>query len=456
MKAREKPNILLIMDDQHRFDYLGCMGADFISTPNLDRLASRGIRFTNCFANSPVCVPSRISMASGLLPTRLGALDNNAYLPPHVITYYQRLRDHGYRVGCVGKLDLAKPDAYNGRYGDRPCAYQWGFTHPEECEGKMHAGRSTTPLGPYTHYLQERGLLRQFHEDYVGRAQKGFALSCHDSVLPADAVEDAYIGKKAAEWIDWVPEDFPWFYFVSFVGPHDPYDPPAEYADKYRNAAMPPAVTDSMEGKPGWIRRRKVTDDTQLITETRRQYCAATQLIDDQVGMILDALERRQMTDNTYVIFASDHGEMLGDHGLFQKSVPYEPSIRVPLFVTGPGIQGEQASDALVELIDLNPTLCEMAGLPPQQHIDGRSIFSLVSGQAGEHRKDVVCSEYNFRCLRTERYKLIENFNDVLELYDLQEDPHELFNIAEKEPETVHELRQRMKKRLLGNVTYRG
>jgi arylsulfatase A-like enzyme len=170
MTPTERPNILVILADQHRFDCLRCAGAGFLRTPNLNRLAQSGVRFTQSTTHCPVCAPARISLASGLQPSRLGSLDNARYLPQSAPTHYQRFRDHGYRVGCVGKLDLAKPSSYNGRYGDRPCVYSWGFAHPEECEGKMHAGNSPTPIGPYTHDLQERGLLQQFHEDYRARA----------------------------------------------------------------------------------------------------------------------------------------------------------------------------------------------------------------------------------------------------------------------------------------------
>ncbi|MCC2686464.1 MAG: hypothetical protein K0R75_3363 [Paenibacillaceae bacterium] len=456
MSRNQKPNILFLMDDQHRFDYLGCMGAGFVRTPNIDSLAERGTLFTHCFTNSPLCVPSRVSLASGLLPSRLGALDNGVYLPPNITTFYQRLRDNGYRVGCVGKLDLGKPDPYNGRYGDRPCAYQWGFTHPEECEGKMHAGQSATPIGPYSHYLQERGLLGDFHEDYKKRAKNGHSLCYWDSVLPTEAFADSYIGRRAAEWIDKAPDDYPWFYFVSFVGPHDPYDPPTEYADKYRNAEMPAPIHDSLEDKPGWIQRKKVTDDPAKIAEARRQYCAATELIDDQIGQILQALERRGIADNTYIIFASDHGEMLGDHGLFQKSVPYEAAIHVPLIVAGPGIAANQVSDEMVELIDLNPTVCEMAGLPRQQNIDGRSFLGLLTGETDGHRRDIFTMEFNFRCVRTAKYKLVEHYNDIRELFDLESDPDELHNIADREPGVVQELSKRMRQRILENATYRG
>jgi len=380
---------------------------------------------------------------------RLGALDNSSYLPRSAPTYYQRLRDQGCRVGCVGKLDLAKPSRYNGRYGDRPCVFGWGFTHPEECEGKMHAGGSPTPIGPYTYYLEERGLLQTFHEDYQARAAKGWTVGAsHDSVLPTDAFEDAYIGRRAAEWIESIPDDFPWHYFVSFVGPHDPFDPPTEYADRYRNADVPPPMRDSMEGKPAWQQRRIVKGDAEEIAVTRRQYCAAIELIDDQVGLILDALGRRGMTDNTYIVYSSDHGEMLGDHGLYTKSVAYEAALRVPLIVAGPGIEGGRTSDALIELIDVNPTICELAGLRPQENIDALSFAPLLRGGA-THRSGTVSAIRNFMCIRTDRYKLIKNYNDVTELYDLAEDPDELNNIASERRDVVRELSGRMKGRFL-------
>ena len=405
-----RPNILFIMDDQHRFDYLGVAGAVFVRTPNIDALATSGVRFTQCTTNAPVCAPSRIGLASGLHPCRLGGLDNASFLPPDTTSYYQRLRDGGYRVGCVGKLDLAKAWTYNGRYGDRPCAYQWGFTHPEECEGKMHAGSSATPIGPYTHVLAERGLLQTFHGDYRQRKGGWVKDGSPDSALPADAFEDSYIGHRAAAWIDDIADDFPWHLFVSFVGPHDPFDPPTEYADRYRDADMPDAV-------------------------------------DDQVGQILTALARRGMTENTHIIFASDHGEMLGDHGLYTKSVAYEASLRVPLVIAGPGIEGGRVSDSLVELIDLNPTICQLAGLPPQGGIDGLSLVPVIDGRSETHRTETVSALRNFRCLRSERYKLIQNYNSVTELYNLEEDPEELRNLAGYEPDIVRGLGQRLRQR---------
>ena len=449
-RKTDRPNILFIMSDQHRHDYLQAVGGapTALNTPNLRRLAAQGTRFENCTTNAPVCAPSRIALASGLQPARLGAVDNGSFLPATVPTYYQQLRDHGYRVGCIGKLDLAKPDGYNGRYGDRPRTYRWGFTHPEECEGKMHAGSSPTPIGPYTHYLEEKGMLKAFHEDYRKRSRGGWIKNgSYDSVLSTEDFADTYIGKRATEFIETIPDDFPWHLFVSFVGPHDPFDPPTEYGDKYRNAEMPPAIVDNMDGKPEWVKRRTVDISPEEITVTRQQYCAATELIDDQIGKMLDALERRGMLNNTYIIYSSDHGEMLGDHGLYTKSVAYEASLRVPLIIAGPGIMRPRISDALIELIDLNPTICKLAGVPALPNIDARSFAPVLWRGIAKHRTETVSALRNFRCIRTETHKLIENYNDITELYDLENDPAELYNIAEAEPEIVRTLKGRLGRR---------
>jgi len=249
------------------------------------------------------------------------------------------------------------------------------------------------------------------------------------------------------EWIEKVPDDFPWHFFVSFVGPHDPFDPPSAYGDRYRNAEVPNAIRDSMARKPAWVRNRIRAMEAEEVAVTRRQYCGAIELIDDQVGSILDALERRGLHEHTVILFSSDHGEMLGDHGLYTKSVAYEPSLRVPLLVAGLGIEGGRASDALVELIDIHPTICELAGVPPQAHIDARSIAPILRGEAAQHRTETVGAIRNFRCIRTNEHKLIQNYNDRVELYDLENDPDEVHNVADDQPDLVRTLGQRLAQR---------
>ncbi len=443
--SNDRPNLLFICADQYRDDFLGCAGADFVRTPNLDSIAERGVHFTQCSTNSPICAPARISLATGNIPSRYGADTNEAFLPASAPTYYQRLRNHGYAVGCVGKLDLGKPDKYNGVRGDRPRAFSWGFTHPVECEGKGHAGGRDTPFGPYTKWLEEQGLLQTFYNFNQERKQlrdsrDWLDLMTRDSPLPTEAFEDCFIGRRSVEWLDMIGDEFPWHLFVSFVGPHDPFDPPVEYAERYRDAEMPPPIHDDFEGKPGWIKRRAKSYPDERVAVARRQYCAAIEAIDDSVGRILEQLERSGQLDNTYIVFSADHGEQLGDHGQWAKHTPYESSMRVPLLVSGPGISGGRTSDALVELMDVNPTLCEFAGIEPQENIDARSFRGVVTGQADAHRDCAFAIEKNYRAVRTKTHKLIDNLNDRSELYDLESDPQELHNIYDEEPELVKKL----------------
>jgi len=427
-----KPNVLFIMADQLRADYLGCYGATWVDTPNIDAIAAKGTLFKHCYTNSPVCAPARIALATGMRPHRVGALDNLAFLPAGRQTYYQRVRDREYYVGCSGKLDLAKPDGYNGLKGDRPCTFGFGFTHPIEVEGKMHAGSRPEPFGPYSSYLQSKGLLESFHEDYRARADAGFFFSAHDSVLQTEDWHDVYIGRRAVEWLAERPKDYPYHLFVSFAGPHDPFDPPSEYAEMYRDREMPPRVIDPGDGKPQRARKRisRVNKhEEHEFVHLRRQYCAAVKAIDDAVGRILHAAEARGDGRDTYVFFSSDHGEMLCDHGLTIKHWAYEPSWRVPLIISGPGLPEGEVSEALVELIDVGETIADLAGSPRPPNIDAHSLLPLLRGETREHRDHVMTMERPHRAIRTKKWKLCETYNDATELYDMQSDPLELNNV---------------------------
>ncbi len=428
----KRPNILFIMDDQHRFDYLGYAGADFVRTPNIDRLAKRGMVFNHCYSNAPMCSPARIGLATGLRPNRVGCIEDGI-LPYSTKTFYQRFRNYDYRVGCIGKLDLAKHEEYNGQNGDRPCNYAYGFTHPEECEGKLHAATGTIerPLGPYGNYLKSKNLYEKFKNDYIYRKGNGGILGAsHSSVLDTIDYEDTYIGRKAAEWIERVPQDFPWYLLVSFVGPHDPFDPPEEYSAIYKNAEVPKQVYSEEASKPGYINNRRIIGPEDDISDIRRQYCAGITLIDDQIGTILDKLKETGQEDNTYIVFTSDHGEMLGDHGLFLKSVAYEPSIHIPLIIAGPGTSENTVSDAFIEQLDINQTLCELVGIPQLENVDSRSFRNTLENQSERHRDFIVSTIDRFQCIRNEKYKFIMNFNDIWELYDLENDPNEINNIV--------------------------
>lgn len=436
----DRPNILFLLDDQHRADWLGCAGASFLETPNLDRLAERGVRFTNVTTTCPVCAPSRVGLASGIYPFRLGATDNDGVLPPHVPTYYQHFRDHGYRVGGVGKFDLLKGQGFNGLQGRRPQTYQWGFTDPLEVEGKMHAGRSPTPQGPYGAWLAEQGLYDKFHQDYVHRQKDGWMKNgSGDSVLPEAAWADRYIGKQAEDTLTSLHESgHPWFLFVSFVGPHNPFDPPVAWAEKYREVDIPDPIDPAGEHNPP--HRRPLEDfSIEEHREARRQYAAAIAGLDDVIGQLLTKLEATGAAKNTVIAFSSDHGEMAGDHGRYTKGVPYEASTQVPMLVAGPGIE-PGVSEAVLEMQDIHPTLVELAGLPELERVDARSFVPSLRNPTTAHRDFAFSQHRGFRMARTPEWKLVLNDNAPEELYHLNEDRDEVNNVASANPERCAEL----------------
>lgn len=461
----KRPNILLIMTDQHRADWLGCAGNAGVDTPHIDSLASRGVRFARASCNSPVCAPSRAAVASGLYPHRTGVLHNKHNYPLDCPTYYQALRRAGYRVGVVGKTDLHKADHYYGATGDLPLLYHFGFTHPHETEGKGNAGKAGDGpsdsgteeaagfriAGPYQHYLRERGLLRPFLQERT-RSDERRTWHAESTGIPPEHVHDSYIGGKACEFIERVPADAPWHLFVSFVGPHNPWDAPAAYADLFAERSYPDSAESDGEGKPAWVRKRMAKQSRGLTSEqllrTKRHYAGAIRLIDEWVGQLLERLDRRGFTDNTIVVFCSDHGEMMGDHGLFLKTVMYEGALRVPLIVADPRRpRAGHVSDALVELVDLHPTILDWAQAGGDQAaLDGRSLAPLLDGDSDEHKDYQISELLNCRMIADRRYKYIESYNDEPELYDLRHDPGERRNLCGERPDVAARYLQLLKR----------
>jgi len=449
-----RPNVLFIMSDQHRYDWMGCAGLSQVSTPAIDGLAAEGVRFTQATCCSPLCAPSRAALATGLRPARCHVLDNSYSLPLEHWTVYQHFRRYGYRTALFGKLDLHKPQFYNGVYGDLPVLYHLGFTDPLEAEGKQHAGqiimverpdgtRERLLLGPYQRYLESKGLLDRFCADYEFRKTQ-HSHYAEPSVLPAEDFEDAYIGRQACAFLREVNDDSPWFAFVSFVGPHLPFDAPREYLERYLDVDMPAPAMDTGTPRSSFVERKQEaigrgTDETTAL-KMRKNYSGAVTLIDDAIGEMLRVLDERGMREDTIIVYTSDHGEMLGDLGLVGKSVQYESALRVPLILSGYGVERSGTFDALVELFDVTPTLLDMVGLPVPAGLDARSFLPVLRGAVCDHR-DVQIAQLPFTMsVRDARYKAIINPNDRPELYDLIDDPDEMRNIHNAHSEVYRRL----------------
>jgi len=468
----KRKNILLVMADQFRADWMSCAGTDYVETPNIDRIAKRGVIFSKASCNSPLCAPSRASLASGLYPERVGVMDNDANYPLEAPTYYQLLRKNGYRVGVVGKTDLHKPIHQYGLNGNTPLMYHLGFTDPIDTEGKMNAAfifegadyesisaekeREAvffTPVGPYQKYLLERNKFQVFKMDYITRMTEKPIWYSGKSVLSKEDYHDWFIAKKSCDFIKNMDENSPWHLFVSFVGPHDPWDAPEKYLEKFKDKEYPDSIEDSSnEDKPEWIKRR-INKHSKGIGEkdiqgVKQNYSGMISLIDDGIGKILDCLEEQNQLDNTIIIFTADHGEMMGDHGLFQKSVMYESALRVPFIVADPSSERQGIIDdvSMIELIDIAPTIMEMSSIDYiEKQFDGKSFVSLLSGEKRMHKRYQVSQLHNTHMIFDGRYKFIENKNDRNELYDLKEDKIEKNNLIDSHASIARELFQKLK-----------
>ncbi|TBL76587.1 sulfatase [Paenibacillus thalictri] len=421
-----KRNLLFITTDQQRQDSLPCYGMSFMKTPNLDRLASEGMVFDRCYVPAPLCVPCRASIMSGYYPSAVGTMGNETWLDPDVPTWAGLISEGGYRTAGIGKMHFAPWDILNG------------FDERITCEDKRH---SYIP-DDHARFLERHGLEKPHPADYPryyetnGAPLYPYAKSFHP---------DAYIADQAAEWLD-RNGDAPFAVWVSFVGPHDPYDPPAELADMYKDAPIPEPipVPDRLEDKAAIKLQRAAKlamtnsmfriDVSQTTPEQfrtwRAHYYANISLIDEGIGKILDALERKGILEQTTIVFTSDHGDALGDHGMVWKGFFYDSMVKVPLIVRGPGVPAGSRCETLVSTLDLIPYFYETCEVKAPSDLQGRSIGPLLEG-SGAPRPAYVFSEVDQQYMVMDgRYKYSLYASGGKELYDLQEDPRELTNLA--------------------------
>ncbi len=458
----KKPNIIYIFSDQHRGDTLGCVGHPAVITPNLDKLASEGVTFTRCYTNSPLCMPARASMMTGQYVCEHGIWTNNNEADPLVCpSHVRNIRDAGYHTAVIGKTHLYRHGGRTSTWEDTREKIQvikdWGFVDIHELTGPLATGRHDSP---YTDYLKEKGLLKKHREyiaDYAINWARGTAKPWTEPPcpLPTEAHLDSYTGRTAVEWIENYGGDKPFYLQILFPGPHDPFDSPQEYRDMYKPEEMPIGIMDWPE-KPvaRYVRMVLHWSGLKGMTPAQKQtlrtfYYAKITLIDDYIGRIMEVLEKKGLLDNTWIIYNSDHGEMLGDHMMSHKIVFYDGALRVPLIIRPPGgIKGWQCQ-GLTDHLDIAVSLIDIAQADPLSGSDGKSLIPQIlngpNNPEAQIGKEVIFSEvYGFSMVCNERYKMAidPRTQKPVELYDLEDNPNELLNLV-RDP-TLETVRQEL------------
>ena len=422
--ANMRPNLLILMADQLTARVLPTYGGKVAKTPHIDALAGDGVVFDSFYCNSPLCAPSRFSFLSGQLPSKIGAYDNAAEFPAVVPTFAHYLRAAGYQTSLAGKMHFCGPDQLHG-FEERlttdiyPADFGWtpDWTRFEERPGWYHTMDSVTQAGPCTRTNQV-----DFDDEVVFAArQKIFDLARNRDRRPFCLV-------------------------ASLTHPHDPYVIPEPYWNRYHPEEIDlPRVGDLGGQDPHSDRLRHViglglSRPTEAqVRAARRAYYGAVSYVDDQVGTLVNALREARFADNTVILLLADHGDMLGERGLWYKMNFFEPACTVPLIVHAPGRFTPHRVAESAALLDVLPTLAELAngGSAPDYAapIGGRSLLGACQGRGGGPGE--VIGEYLAEgaiapliMIRRGRHKFVHSPVDPDQLYDLALDPDELTNLA--------------------------
>ena len=463
--ATQPPNILWICTDQQRHDTIGALGNPHIHTPTLDKLAAEGVAFTSAYCQTPICTPSRASFLTGRYPSNIGVNSNsNARFPDEAQLVTRMLADAGYDCGMAGKLHLS---TVSGRVEPRPDdgyrVFRWSHHPRPETHWQIqhHA---------YHQWLEAQGV--DWFDYYPTRSWEEKAHASVGAGIETRYHQTTWCADEAIAFMS-EPRQGPWLMSVNPFDPHPQgafFSAPQEYLDKYDPASLPgPHFRESDLANQARLRdvdfqSAATRPEDYPARQMQVAYYASIELIDAQVGRMFEALERCGQRENTVVIFMSDHGEMLGDHGLTRKGCRfYEGLAHVPLIISSPRrFQQGLRSGALVELIDIVPTLLELAGLDVPVDVQGRSLLPILTGESeADSHRDVVRCEYrdaldmpgNSRAdmIFDGRHKLVVYHGAGLgELFDLEKDPHEfedLWDAAE-----AGDIKQRLLIRLFDDV----
>ena len=464
-------NVLWIMCDQLRFDYLGCYGHPTLRTPNIDAMARRGVRFTNAYVQSPICGPSRMCFYTGRYMRSHGSHWNGWPLRVGEPTLGDHLKALGVRNVLVGKTHMAADVEGLKALGIAPTSIigvhvsQCGFEPYERDDGLHPTG---VPRPRYDSYLRENGFDAEnpwehwanSGMDADGALQNGWLLAHADKAarVPDEHSETPYMTRRAMDFITEAEADGrPWCLHLSYIKPHWPYIAPEPYASMYGARDVKPAVRSESERQsahPVFAAYMDMRYSRNMAREEAREkvspaYMGLITQIDDQMGVLMRFLEQRGLLEDTMIVFTSDHGDYLGDHWMGEKDLFHDQSAKIPLIVIDPSPAADNARgsvcDALVEGIDLAPTFLEFfGGTPPAHILEGRSLMSWLRGSAPADWRKVVFSEYDYSMQDVRlklnqpvdqcrlfmvfdgRWKYVHATGFRPMLYDLFEDPQEL------------------------------
>lgn len=442
----QKPNIILIMTDQQRADTIAELGARWMSTPVLDGLAREGFAFTNCFVTSPVCVASRASVFTGKYPHSDSIFTN---FQPWEPTWVRWLADAGYHCVNIGKMHINPYDAPGGFHQrfvvenkDRPLFLEeHDRAFHDEWDKALHARKLLKP-SRYTRFQRDPAAYRA-------------ALGAFVWDLDEDMHSDFFVGDSAIWWLEERKATNPLFLQIGFPGPHPPYDPTRRHLALYerRDIPLPTWSEEELAAQPrahGVLRQNMIRNNydsvawqeqpsAEALRRLRRHYAANVSMIDEKVGQIMQALDRKGYLDDAIVIFTSDHADALGDHGHIQKWTMYDSTLRVPLLLWSRSRISSGRSDALVQLMDIAPSILEMAGIPIPENWEARSLGPIMNGTAPKIR-DRVYAELARDHIQTGAEYIVMQRDDEWklvyypgerdgELYSLMSDPGETRNL---------------------------
>ena len=458
--SSDRPNIIFIITDQQRYDTIGALGYDHVDTPNLDRLVGEGLHFTDCHVTAASCAPARASLFKGLYPHTSGIL-KNADTWRH--SWIELLNEAGYHCTNVGKMHTW------------PYHASIGFDERYVVENKDRYLEGRYYFDEWDKALRFRGLIKQQRELYRKLPDYSERLGAFDWELPEDTHPDTFVGDMALWWIETFPKTEPLFLEIGFPGPHPPYDPVPRYAEPYLQKDLPllEVTREELDAQPPPLKALRVhnteVDHDSVVhllepTEEQRQrqrayYLANMTMIDEKVGQIMEALEKQGYLENAVVIFTSDHGDCLTDHGHSQKWTMYDQVTRIPLIVSSPGrFDSGRAIEGLCQQMDLGPAILELAGAEVPEILEAKSLLPALENKEGagrdyvfaEQARDGILTDTEFMTMvRSKEWKLVHFLEEEFgQLFNLIEDPDEVKDLwddpacAEKKAEMLAVLRE--------------